>query len=518
MPGYWERRAQARMDRYLRDAQQTVSTVSRAYQRALRDIQSELERIFEKYARTNQLTREEALAFLSQPVGQSEYKDLLAEIARVRDPEIRRLLQARANAPAYRYRMTRAEALAEQLHARMGRVADVEIGTDAAAFQCTIEDAYGRSMFDIQRGTGHGFSFALPSTDRVQEILRNPWSGQVFSERVWHNAQALADQLNETITAGFMSGRSVYDMADDLEHLTNGGRHAAMRVIRTETCYMANAAEMESYKAAGIEQYEFMATLDNRTSPACQDLDGKVFDVKDAKPGVNLPPLHPHCRSTTVARFDDDTLEGLERRARDPVTGESITVPRDMTYKAWEEQFGSTNIAKRGIINIEMDKWTPCLVDRRTGQIISTETVSVDASKLRLKGWNFDFKKSQKAGNEVFALRLTGDSEIQGLIAFAEDRANKAVKVDIVEVAPHNVGSKGKYKGAGPHLFAFAGKRSIEMGYDFIYFDAKTDLIEHYEKSLGAQQLGRSHRMTLEGRALYDLVSYYYGKSGKDSR
>ena len=326
------------MDRYLRDSQQTVSTVSRAYQRALRDIQDELERIFDKFARDNNLTREEAQAFLGQDVDQSEYEQLLRDISTIRDPEVRRLTQARANAPAYRYRMTRAQALAERIHVRMGQVADVEIAADRESFINTINDAYGRSMFDIQRGTGFGFAFDNLSTDRVQEILRNPWSGQLFSERVWHNTQTLADQLNETVTAGFLSGRSVYDMADDLEYLTNGGRHAAMRVIRTETCYMANSAELESYKAAGIDRYKFMATLDNRTSPACQDLDGQVFAVKDAKAGVNLPPMHPHCRSTTVAHFDDETMEDLERAAKDPATGEAVKVPRDMTYKEWRDK------------------------------------------------------------------------------------------------------------------------------------------------------------------------------------
>ena len=85
---------------------------------------------------------------------------------------------------------------------------------------------------------------------------------------------------------------------------------------------MANAAELKSYEEADIDKYEFMATLDQRTSEACQDLDGRVFAVKDAKPGKNMPPMHPYCRSTTVVHFDDETLEGLQRRAKDPVTGE----------------------------------------------------------------------------------------------------------------------------------------------------------------------------------------------------
>lgn len=33
----------------------------------------------------------------------------------------------------------------------------------------------------------------------------------------------------------------------------------------------------------------------------CRKLNGKRFKVKDARVGVNLPPMHPFCRSTTIA-------------------------------------------------------------------------------------------------------------------------------------------------------------------------------------------------------------------------
>ncbi|WP_081254674.1 minor capsid protein, partial [Staphylococcus capitis] len=32
----------------------------------------------------------------------------------------------------------------------------------------------------------------------------------------------------------------------------------------------------------------------------CHTLNGKVFKVKDMVPGINAPPMHPWCRSTTV--------------------------------------------------------------------------------------------------------------------------------------------------------------------------------------------------------------------------
>jgi NAD+--asparagine ADP-ribosyltransferase len=95
---------------------------------------------------------------------------------------------------------------------------------------------------------------------------------------------------------------------------------------------------MESYKEAEIDQYIFVATLDLRTSKICRKYDGKVFKVKDAVPGKNMPALHPYCRSTTRAYFGPDILKGIQRRARDPVTGKTYLVPADMTYEQWYEE------------------------------------------------------------------------------------------------------------------------------------------------------------------------------------
>ena len=57
-----------------------------------------------------------------------------------------------------------------------------------------------------------------------------------------------------------------------------------------------------------LEEYEFLAKIDSRTSEICKKLNGEKFKVKDARAGVNYPPMHPHCRSTTVAVLDFDNF------------------------------------------------------------------------------------------------------------------------------------------------------------------------------------------------------------------
>ena len=72
-----------------------------------------------------------------------------------------------------------------------------------------------------------------------------------------------------------------------------------------------------------------------------------------AIPGTNYPPMHPFCRSTTVAEFGEDEYKGLERRARDE-DGKVVRVSADMTYEDWKKSLDKS--AGSGIINVNRAK------------------------------------------------------------------------------------------------------------------------------------------------------------------
>ena len=94
----------------------------------------------------------------------------------------------------------------------------------------------------------------------------------------------------------------------------------------------------------------------------CQELDNKVFPLSKRQVGVNYPPIHPWCRSTTVAVIDGTTLEGLKRRARDPETGKTYLVPADMSYEEWKRSVdekkgaGTVDKSRKMLYNEKADK------------------------------------------------------------------------------------------------------------------------------------------------------------------
>ncbi|MDD3840769.1 MAG: minor capsid protein [Clostridia bacterium] len=327
------------MNYYHRNSDETIKNIADAYEKAVENINKEVQRMFIKFIRDGELTTQQAIKLLNKKVTNKELDEIRELIKDIDDIDIKRYLMSRLNAPAYKARMTRLEALKERVYIECKRIADVETKASERQYIDTINQAYYRNMFDIQKGLELGFDFAAISNKTIEQILKNPWSGKHFSKRIWKNTDVLAEKLTEIVTSGLMSGKSYYQMANELEEYTEYGKYAAMRLIRTESTYMANMAEMESYREADIEKYFYVATLDLRTSEICRELDRKVFNVKDAEPGRNLPPMHPNCRSTTRAYLGADTLKGIQRRARDPVTGKTYPVPADMDYKAWYKKY-----------------------------------------------------------------------------------------------------------------------------------------------------------------------------------
>lgn len=334
---YWKKRSNLRMESYHKDSDETISKINAAYDKALEDINKDINKIFFKLQSDSGLSIGETKGLLNSKIPNKELDSIRARIHGIQDKELKKYMMAQLNANAYKSRMTRLEALKESIYINTKLAADVEINKSTKLYTDNIEKAYYTNLFDIQKGLGVGFNVAQMPLGTIQEILKNSWSGKHYSKRIWHNTDVLAEKLEEVITSGLMSGKSSRRMAQELQDMTDYEKFACERIIRTETTYITNAAEVESYKECGIDKVIFIATLDLRTSSICRSMDGKVIKVDKLRTGSNLPPLHPYCRSTTRAYFKN--MERLQRRARDPETGKTYMVPGDMKYQEWYDKF-----------------------------------------------------------------------------------------------------------------------------------------------------------------------------------
>jgi SPP1 gp7 family putative phage head morphogenesis protein len=230
-----------------------------------------------------------------------------------------------------------------------------------AGLSTASQTMYTKSIFDLQQEIGYAFPFQKSTDQMIKTILDSNWSGKHWSQRLWTDNRLLADNLVKTLTLGISQGKSYYAMARDLKDEMNTGEYQAVRLIRTEATFVANQAKLIALVNSGVDEFEYVAVLDARTSEVCQDHDGAIVKAEEAGFGLNLPPLHPNCRSTFVARIPDEMKANLKRTALNPITGEKDLIPRSMTYKEWKQSLydkygrSETNIAVKKIKNLRDD-------------------------------------------------------------------------------------------------------------------------------------------------------------------
>ena len=169
-------------------------------------------------------------------------------------------------------------------------------------------------------------------------------------------------------------------------------------------------------------------------------------------------------------------------------------------------------------VNIEIDSLTPCLIERKTGKITKTKHIIAEKKDVKNLKWNFNWTTPFDTGFTVVALKAYDSDEIEGLIAYKVIEDSQTVLVDIVENAPHNIGSKGKYDGVGSHLFAIAINESYANGFDgHIYFVAKSNLINYYIEKLKAQLVNpKLYTMEISGLNSKRLHDIYFGGIDND--
>ncbi len=170
--------------------------------------------------------------------------------------------------------------------------------------------------------------------------------------------------------------------------------------------------------------------------------------------------------------------------------------------------------AKARHLDFIIDKLTNSIQNTISGDSFATEVSRLIKSDLKqitkINGWNFKWKQEfDNNVREVYKLTITNNpSIIQGLLSFTikEDH----IYMDLVESAPFNLGRNKLYEGVPGNLVAFACKVSFQNGFDgFLSFTAKTKLISHYERSLGAYHFG-NHLMIINTKAAQELIDKYF--------
>lgn len=298
MSKYWETRQEKRENLAFDKGTEAHREYVKTLEQAKENINAKIAKLYANHSRDTGLSKAETMKIIQgKEYKEWRYKidDYVKELNSISDKnsvEFKKL-SLELETLASRSRINRLESLKADI--------DMELIKAGAKANDTMTDALTKTYTDTYKSLVEDLKFkSTVDMDRVKKVLGYDWSGSNYSKRVWNNTEALAKTIKNEVLMGINQGINYKTMSTRIANKFNTAYKNAERLVRTEINYIHNQATLDSYKDAGVEKYQFLATLDSRTSQTCAELNGEVFELKDLAVGINYPPMHPRC-------FDKDT-------------------------------------------------------------------------------------------------------------------------------------------------------------------------------------------------------------------
>jgi SPP1 gp7 family putative phage head morphogenesis protein len=198
-----------------------------------------------------------------------------------------------------------------------------------------------RTLKDVLKGAAKKKVRTPPAAQAYKEVLNRPIqaTGEKLEAFVDNWSKRQVAKVNGVIRTGHQQGKTVAEMVKQVrgskaanfkDGIVTATRREAEAVVHTSIQHAASTARFVTWEENEdlVTGYEWVSTLDSRTTTQCRSLDGKKFKVGKGP----TPPIHIRCRSTTAADMDDafDFLdEGATRSSTDGY------VNADLSYYDW---------------------------------------------------------------------------------------------------------------------------------------------------------------------------------------
>lgn len=353
---YWKTRNENLFLNGEQDVLVQTNRIKKLYQQALKQIETQINVYYGKYASENGISMEESRKLLTK----SELKDFKNDISgfidyaknhKLDDDYIKnlRIMQ-------YRAKLSRVEELKAKINFEVQRLKGKVVDETTDILSDTYTEGYYNTIFNNQKLFGFGTDFVGLNARAVQKAILTPYMEENYKDVYWRNNKNLELILNQQIPQGILLGYNPKKVASIAETKLKTDYNKTVRLVRTEYNLILNDSIAAGYKACGIEKYELLATLDSRTSEICQELDGMVVDLNKKEVGINYPPFHPNCRTTTVPYFEPDEIDeeyGIGTRIAKGEDGKYYKVPANTTYKEWSDNLVTD---KKGNTTFKSDK------------------------------------------------------------------------------------------------------------------------------------------------------------------
>lgn len=215
--------------------------------------------------------------------------------------------------------LTRSRGLFEQINKELIKLGKQENTVFRTNLQNIYTDQFLRTVYTLGQTQTVKSSFNMLNPRLIQDTLDYPWSGAMFSDRLWLDKDRLGRNLRVGLTQSMILGEDIDRIADRVGANINTSKYNAMRVARTETKRVTYSSQAAAFEDQNVGEVRYMAANnggDSRTCDLCREDHGKVYKLGE-EPSL---PRHPNCRCWYIPvvkdTFEDNELNELTGSVR----------------------------------------------------------------------------------------------------------------------------------------------------------------------------------------------------------
>lgn len=314
---YWQERAEREFLAGEKEALEVAKGLKTNYKQVMKEIENKINSFYGKYASKEGITLDEAKQRLNK-LEKKDFKSYINDMIKMGKKENFNNTQLNQYKKLYtKANITRLDELQTNIKFELDRLTNSNEEEITKLLKNTYENQYYESVFDVEQFRGYSSSFSGLNDKLIDKAVSTKYLGANYSQRIWQNEANLLTTLNQEIPRGLTLGYNPRKLASQVSKKLDSNYNNTVRLIRTEYNKLQNESSIAGYKAAGIKQYQILATLDSRTSDICREMNGEIYDITDVEVGVNFPPFHPNCRTTTIAYFEPDEFDKMSDKELD---------------------------------------------------------------------------------------------------------------------------------------------------------------------------------------------------------
>lgn len=231
--------------------------------------------------------------------------------------------------------LTRSRGLFEQISAELTKLGQKEQILFTQGLSNIYTDQFLRQVYELGQSITVKANFNRLNPALVRKTLDYPWSGAMFSDRLWNDKETLGKNLRVGLTQSMILGESIPQITDRINRNIETSRYNAERVARTETKRVTYCAHNDAYEDMGVDELEYRCANggDHRTCSNCHADNGKHYK-RGTEPTL---PRHPNCRCVYIPvvsdEFGDNELNELTGSIRGAENYEKWRVDQDEKLK-----------------------------------------------------------------------------------------------------------------------------------------------------------------------------------------